>query len=1006
MTRSPRAGGFAVILTLVQVAFLVALLAALATLSRSEGGRSRQALAQTAARQNARMALMIALGQLQKYAGPDQRVTATAESFGGTAGTAHYTGVWDAGSTESAPLAWLVSGNERMPTAVTPAHLRPSVQLVGVPTAGVGGEVRAPLQEILAHTIPGQTGAVMIGHHAWWVGDEGVKASVVAAGRVEAVNYPPYDSGELRRRLRQQLASGAGPADLTGQPVFEPREADNAPLLSKLTAFNQLAFLHTPGGAEPLGRSAIQPYFHAWTTQHRAVLANTQRGGLRQDLSLKPDLLGEAFAAWANYSAYMENPAMPVTPLPSPAYPAGQPVEAMRRRYRMTPPRTAAGLTHSVAPVLSYFLLTFNIRTDQSVSGSTRPLETRARWLASLWNPYTSALVPEELQLEVANLPAVQVVNDTTGTTLPALSLDALYGAPLRIQLPWVPGGRDDQQSWLPGRVYTWAAREDLNKGSPVPASGFASVFYTRTLSTAAGQGVQRAVAAVMMANSAQAHLQGGQTQLTLRLYRFSPAGDRELLGTFLSPRFSAFATTPAAVNQATYQITYVFHLAESTDTPGTPDAWLSTAGQDPREAVLPAESYWPGANGPRPELYANYTAISFPDRLLDRALPASSTSATGQSYNEDTPLFELPRSTLLSVGALQHVHPAGARPFSIGNSWGQAGGWNAWFDQYFFSGLSADVDASAWPTGAPLPNSQLHICRPKADGTIPTMADLRAEAATGYSSKYLQQDGAFNLNSVNPAAWLAILRSGRFSPGEPFNYVAATAATGTAGDGPATASFGADAAFFRFPFSAQETFQAEAGYAASTSVPPAAPNVVSPAPTHLFRRGGRRLSADQTVALANTIADLMRQRQAAEGPCRSLEAFLAPAPLLAGRSLLEEAIARTVTSDGRHLNDPALVSEFSSQWLTPADLMTSLAPILFARSDTFRIRSYGDTVNPATGETEGRAWAEAVVQRLPEYIDASQDPATVPAALNTVNQSYGRRFKLISFRWLDHSDL
>ena len=994
-------GGFAVILTLVLVAFLLVLLTALATISRIEGGVADQAAQQAAARRHARLALALARGELQQQAGPDRRVTATAGAFGGEAGTQHYTGTWEAGSTGATPLAWLASGSETAARTDLPVLSGREIELLGKATSGVPRDVMAPRQEIMADLFPGRAGPVTVGHYAWWVGDEGVKASVAVAGVTDDITYPPFDSAELRRRRRPQLALGGGPADPSGQPVFEPREPVNLQLLPKLTGFNQLGFLWSPGGTDRVERRTVMANFHAWTTRHRTVLANTKRGGLRRDLSLQPGLLGEAFAAWANYASYMEDPAAPVSPVPSPTYPAGSPVESLRRRYRMTAPLASQGIMQGVAPVLSYFLLTFNVRTDQSVGGSLRPLEVRARWLASLWNPYASALVPEELQLEVMNLPALQVVNDTAGTTLPALALDTLYGAPLRIVLPWIPAGRADQQSWLPGRVYTWAAKEDLNKGSPVPGEGFASVFYTRTLSSAAGQGVQRSVPAVTVANSAQAHLVGGASQLTIALYRTTPAGTRERLGTFQSPVFSAFTTSPAPISQATYQITYVFHLAESTDTPGAPDTWLTTAGQDPRESVVPAESYWPGPNGPRPELYANYSAISFPDRLLDRALPAGSTGTTGQSYNEDTPLFDLPRAPLLSVGALQHLRIPGARPFAIGNPWGDAGGWNALFDRNFFSGLSAEVTA-----GLLLPNPLLRPAGRKADGTFPTPGDLMAESATGYSAKFLLQDGGFNLNAVTPQAWLGVLRGARFSPGEVFPYLAATAATGTAGDSPATEAFGADPVFFRFPFSAPETFQAEAGYAASTSVPPAGPNVVSAAATHLYRRGARVLSSEQTVALANAITALVRQRHASAGPFRSLEEFLAPSPLFAGQSLLEAAIAGAVTSDGLVLNDPARITEFSSQWLTQGDLMTALAPVLAVRSDTFRIRTYGDAVNPVTGQIEGRAWVEAIAQRMPEYVNARQDATTAPADLDAVNQRYGRRFKLVSFQWLDPSDI
>jgi hypothetical protein len=96
----------------------------------------------------------------------------------------------------------------------------------------------------------------------------------------------------------------------------------------------------------------------------------------------------------------------------------------------------------------------------------------------------------------------------------------------------------------------------------------------------------------------------------------------------------------------------------------------------------------------------------------------------------------------------------------------------------------------------------------------------------------------------------------------------------------------------------------------------------------------------------------------------------------------------------------------FSSQFLTQGDIMTALAPVLFARSDTFVIRAYGEAVNPATSATEGRAWCEATVQRVPDYFDGSQPAETAPADLNLLNQRNGRRFKIVSFRWLTRSDI
>lgn len=97
-----------------------------------------------------------------------------------------------------------------------------------------------------------------------------------------------------------------------------------------------------------------------------------------------------------------------------------------------------------------------------------------------------------------------------------------------------------------------------------------------------------------------------------------------------------------------------------------------------------------------------------------------------------------------------------------------------------------------------------------------------------------------------------------------------------------------------------------------------------------------------------------------------------------------------------------------STATMTPADLLTVIGPAISARSDTFRIRTYGETLNPITQKTEGRAWCEAIVQRLPEYVNTDADaPEVEPVALaSTENAQFGRKYKILSLRWLDASDI
>jgi hypothetical protein len=84
---------------------------------------------------------------------------------------------------------------------------------------------------------------------------------------------------------------------------------------------------------------------------------------------------------------------------------------------------------------------------------------------------------------------------------------------------------------------------------------------------------------------------------------------------------------------------------------------------------------------------------------------------------------------------------------------------------------------------------------------------------------------------------------------------------------------------------------------------------------------------------------------------------------------------------------------------LTQADILTTIGPLLSARSDTFVIRSYGSILNGQSGKPQAQAWCEMLVQRKPTAVQPdSADPyATGP---------FGRSFHIVGFRYLDPNDL
>lgn len=103
--------------------------------------------------------------------------------------------------------------------------------------------------------------------------------------------------------------------------------------------------------------------------------------------------------------------------------------------------------------------------------------------------------------------------------------------------------------------------------------------------------------------------------------------------------------------------------------------------------------------------------------------------------------------------------------------------------------------------------------------------------------------------------------------------------------------------------------------------------------------------------------------------------------------------------------------------YVIQSDLLKPIANTMSVRDDTFRIRAYGDA-RDANGAIMARAWCEAVVQRMPEYVDPRNAPDvparnmnangafTDNAALTPLNRIFGRRFQLQSFRWLNPSDV
>lgn len=260
---------------------------------------------------------------------------------------------------------------------------------------------------------------------------------------------------------------------------------------------------------------------------------------------------------------------------------------------------------------------------------------------------------------------------------------------------------------------------------------------------------------------------------------------------------------------------------------------------------------------------------------------------------------------------------------------------------------------------------------------------------------KYLLVDGAFNVNSTSVAAWEALLSSVRgmellagsgttrafAHPFGTLGYANSTATTGTEGDWSGLRDL-------------DENQIESLATAIVAEVKDRGP-FLSMA-DFVNRRPDSGKPAHQALGALQAAIDRSGLNDHVTGPGRSVtSADLAP---LAGSDVVEkEPKAARATGSPGHLSQ--------------ADVLTAIGSQITVRSDTFTIRCYGDS-RDASGEVRAKAWCEAVVQRVPEYVDPKDPPEAADgwpdsgSQLSATNSRFGRRLLIQSFRWLGDNDI
>ncbi|MGE9269926.1 MAG: pilus assembly PilX family protein, partial [Verrucomicrobiales bacterium] len=292
MKTSRRSDGFALVVTVSMMVLLTLLAVGMLGLASLEMKSSSRLAGMREAKANARLALSLAIGELQEHVGPDRRVTATGQMLAGLDNDQvphpHWTVVWkttklegdsviqrdgetgglrdarrDGWDPRSEALAHLVSGNEEELRYLASAEAKSGQEMRQLVGEGSIGEedsfVEVPVVDV---TRGGET----TGQYAWWVGDLGVKANIATK------DAHAESTSETAGNRRMQIVQDASISALSEEGELDNSVRDKAVSMRSLSLIDE-------------SEEFRDESFHALTTDSRSVLADVLHGGLKKDLT-------------------------------------------------------------------------------------------------------------------------------------------------------------------------------------------------------------------------------------------------------------------------------------------------------------------------------------------------------------------------------------------------------------------------------------------------------------------------------------------------------------------------------------------------------------------------------------------------------------------------------------------------------------------------------------------------------------------------------------------------
>ena len=1131
---SGRPKGFALVVTLSLLVLLSVIAVGLLSLSSISMRSAAQGSPQAEARANARLALTLAIGELQKSMGIDQRISAPSGIFDANPDTAdleglahtHLTGVWDArdGSQET-----LANMNSTPPDYSREASFRrwlvsnaavEDIEKVGFAQSGSLTNpvllLNSPKGRVSAGRVP-----VKSGSYAWWVGDENCKAQVNARDLLAREDSPAI----------ADLMAGFATPGAYGLQALAKYEAfpANSATTDKYISRGQMD-IDRPQGTNP------SEWVHDVTTDSASVLANVTTGSLRKDLSLylerkditwlaawkKPDwtagplgpnnkialspLAEYDVLAWKTLHHYynMHRQVSYIGNRPTVAAidnrtPAPDPV---------TNPEWNSGVT-SVSPVVvrMQYLLSYGVRK----SGTNYILNVYSYPVATLWNPFNVDMNINGFNIFLHNLPIEHVI--------------------------YRNGTEFTRHNWKWGQNGSLIMRFGVPKGSPAAPitlkAGEQKIFnyystdggFTGHNMTESPQpwhtahaGRERAVAGGTINNGAETDriafetLAGtfetsGQAFVPRNFQssfevRTEPRGDhnghpeRMKLQGFSSVYAWRFEGSSPRSNQLSRSNFPSKTLKELTDAP-TPFCLVDVRLKPLDEVQVPNKTWlhsipsltYVGATSAmvhgtdtHTPFFSHPYSVSFDQRTavqgLFQTIPymGSSYTPSGQRFVADREVPQVPLSSLAQLQNLPqysmdtlHWGAHHQQNHAIGNSYAspgvpsnkiRTGGWpfyltsyanseggavdgtkysdGAWttnaphidrsyaanhllWDEYFFSSIAPQTssfytkfgksrshkavadeffkETRALPNAAYIP----YLAGKTAEDVSASLVGTSGQVTTdGHlkSAAHLMVSGGFNINSTSVPAWTVLLASSHLKR----PVIMDTAATGTPAAEP------------------------KGSFVVSRFTMPIGGSAGKGASEEMRWRGYRELTAIEITQLAEAVVRQVKKR----GPFRSLGEFInrrlaSDSDETALYGALQAALEDPkvdINKDYRSLTitdadisatnyafkKAALGSRFQGTpaYISQADILQPIAPVINARSDTFLVRGYGESLAADGTTVLATARCEAVVQRYPDYVNPA-DKAEIPMTTTTLhpeNKIFGRRFTIKSFRWLSADEI